>query len=83
MQTADDIWLRSVRVYHERAAAERRQQWIDFYRCMEQLHTQLAAEHREKAEALMEPQALAHAYARTDTEAALTQTPEQRRLSKQ
>ena len=52
-----DLWVESVERYNARAAAERRQQWIDFYRCMEQLHTKLAAEHREKAEALLEPHA--------------------------
>jgi hypothetical protein len=33
---------------------------------MEQLHTRLAAEHREKAEALMKPSSFAHTHTRDE-----------------
>src|SRR5688572_40612 len=50
----DPSYRELVRRYRKRATEEHRLQWIDFYLGMEQLHTKLAAEHREKAQALME-----------------------------
>jgi hypothetical protein len=51
-QSADELWIGSVERYHERAKAERREQWIDFHRCMSELHARLSQEHAAKAEAL-------------------------------
>jgi hypothetical protein len=43
----------SVRRYRQQAEDEHREQWIMFHSNMHQLHSLLAAEHREKAQALM------------------------------
>jgi hypothetical protein len=50
----EDLWVESVRIFHERARAERRQQWTEFHRGMALLHGRLAAEHEEKAAKLLD-----------------------------
>jgi hypothetical protein len=49
-----ELWIGSVERYHERAAAARRQQWIEFHECMSELHRRLSEEHHRKAELLCE-----------------------------
>ena len=50
----EPTYAESVRRYNERAQAEMRRRWLEFHTCMCGLHTRLAEEHREKAEALSE-----------------------------
>jgi hypothetical protein len=57
LEAPDDVlleegYIESVKRYHLAAEIERRWEWASFHECMEQLHTKLASEHREKAEAL-------------------------------
>ena len=47
-------YIESVRIYQERSEAEMRGRWIEFHRNMQQLHSALADEHAQKAEALCE-----------------------------
>jgi hypothetical protein len=49
----NELWTGSVQAYNARRTAYHREQWIEFYRCMERLHRNLAAEHQRKAVALM------------------------------
>ncbi len=49
----EPTYAESVRQYNARRTAFHREQWISFYRQMEQLHRTLAAEHQRKANALM------------------------------
>jgi hypothetical protein len=49
----EDLWVESVRRFHERAQAQRRQEWTEFHRSMVVLHGRLADEHREKAQKLL------------------------------
>jgi hypothetical protein len=51
----EDLWVESVRRFHERSEAEMRSRWIEYEQHMTELHTRLAEEHREKAEQLLEP----------------------------
>jgi hypothetical protein len=50
----EPTYQESVRHYNARRTAFHREQWIEFYRQMEQLHRNLAAEHQRKAEELCE-----------------------------
>jgi hypothetical protein len=50
----EDLWVESVRRFHERSEAEMRSRWIEYEQHMTELHTRLAEEHREKAERLCE-----------------------------
>ncbi len=50
----EDLWVESVRRFHERAQAERRQQWTEFHRGMAVLHGRLAAEHEAAAAKLLD-----------------------------
>ena len=48
-----ELWIGSVRAYNRRQQEDPRWQWIEFYRQMEQVHLNLAAEHQRKADALI------------------------------
>jgi hypothetical protein len=50
----EDLWVESVRRFNERAQAEIRSRWIDYHQNLCRLHTQLATEHEEKAQRLLE-----------------------------
>jgi hypothetical protein len=51
----EDLWVESVRRFHERTRAERRAQWIEYEQHMSELHARLSREHEEKAQKLQEP----------------------------
>ena len=53
-RAAEDMWRESVARFHERSEAEIRSRWIDYHQNLCRLHTQLAAEHEEKAQRLLE-----------------------------
>jgi hypothetical protein len=50
----EELYMDSVRRFHERAEAEMRNRWVEYEQHMSELHTRLAEEHREKAEKLLE-----------------------------
>ncbi len=50
----EDIWVESVRRFHERSEAEMRSRWIEYHRHLQSLHEGLADEHEEKAQRLLE-----------------------------
>ena len=50
----EDLWVESVRRFNERAQAEIRSRWIDYHQNLCRLHIQLATEHEEKAQRLLE-----------------------------
>jgi len=49
-----ELWQESVERFHEQARQENREKWRRFHEGMCVLHSQLAAEHQEKAERLMQ-----------------------------
>jgi hypothetical protein len=49
----EPTYAESVRRYNRRRTAFHREKWIQHYRHMEQLHRNLAAEHQQRADALM------------------------------
>lgn len=49
-ETRDEIMQHQ---YHERAARERREQWLDYHQSMQRLHARLSEEHAQKYEALL------------------------------
>ncbi len=48
-EMSEPLWAESVRAYHARAAAERREQWKIFHESMCDLHRRLSEEHAAKA----------------------------------
>jgi hypothetical protein len=50
----EELYMDSVRRFHARSEAEMRSRWLDFHQNMHRLHSNLAEEHREKAEKLLE-----------------------------
>ena len=53
-ERVEAAWAESVRSYNLAAAAERRRQWARHHMDLQRLDSQLAAEHQEKALALMD-----------------------------
>jgi hypothetical protein len=53
-RAAEEAWKVSVARFHERAREEKRQAWIEYHEALCRLHTQLADEHEEKAQRLVE-----------------------------
>ena len=49
----EELWEESVRRDRERRREENREAWRGFHAHMQELHAQLAAEHRAKAERLL------------------------------
>jgi hypothetical protein len=47
-------WAESLSSYNLSQASERRREWLLFHRRLQVLHTQLADEHKSKADALIE-----------------------------
>jgi hypothetical protein len=62
MDTADRIedfmrepsYAESCRIFHERAQAERRQEWIAYHSNLAELHAGLSRDHEQKARQLLE-----------------------------
>lgn len=50
----EEAWKQSARAHREKRREARRQEWCDFHRHMQALHTGLAEEHAEKAAMLGE-----------------------------
>jgi iron-sulfur cluster repair protein YtfE (RIC family) len=48
-----EVWLMSVRRYHERRQEELRWQWIRYYDRMARIHGQLSESYTARADALM------------------------------
>jgi len=50
----EEFWMESVRRFRERQRRENRARWYGFHLHMHELHSRLAGEHAQKAEALCE-----------------------------
>jgi hypothetical protein len=51
----EELYMDSVRRFHERSEAEMRHRWIDYHRHLQILHQSLADEHEAEAQKLREP----------------------------
>jgi hypothetical protein len=51
----EEIYMESVRRFHERSEAEMRSRWVEYHRHLQILHQSLAAEHEARAQKLLEP----------------------------